>query len=546
MASRFPLILDEASNQLRELPVGDDLDLTGNNLTGLSSLSTTGGITAGGTITSPLILATNATVSGTVEALTYTIGGLPLLEQVSFNDILDAPTIPVDVNQLADTDGLLGGGFTGDYNDLINKPFIPIDLNQLGDTDGLIPTDLADLTDNSSLLAGGTFESLGDAFTFDGRADQLVVVNATEENLTTITTASILDGLTDTQITGALGFTPYNATNPDGFINTAIGITDALGYTPYDATNPDAFITGIAEADVTTALGFTPYNGTTNPNGYIDATEVVTAIGYTPYDGATNALGFLDAETQTIDDVLTQGSTTTQSLGTGALTSSGQVIATDLELSAAGIYFNHSNAISIDTQGGNTITIGGTGNTIIDSGGTITINASLAPGAGVGLGDNTNTFSDAWVSGFVNAGGLTSTDANLEIINNQANGIITLDADNAGVKMRTKYVELASSGGGSDSDRPSSPVTGTYMYNTTHAYHQIYMGDRDFVNAAGTGVVTGGWATFIPPIGGEPNADDIFAGMLAIADGLAWDPVGDGSQALMIFLNGGWVEIATN
>ena len=83
MASRFPLILDETNNQLRELPVGDDLDLTGNNLTGLSSLSTTGGITAGGTITAPLVLATNATVSGTVEALTYTVGGLPLLEQVN-------------------------------------------------------------------------------------------------------------------------------------------------------------------------------------------------------------------------------------------------------------------------------------------------------------------------------------------------------------------------------------------------------------------------------------------------------------------------------
>ena len=491
------------------------------------------------------MLATNATVSGTIEALTYTVGGLPLLEQVSFNNLLDAPTIPVDVNQLADTDGLLGGGFTGDYNDLINKPFIPIDLNQLGDTDGLIPTDLADLTDNGGLLAGGTFESLSDGFTFDGRADQLVVVNATEENLTTITTASILDGLTGTQITGALGFTPYNATNPDGFINTAIGITDALGYTPYNNTNPAGYITGIAEADVTTALGYTPYNGTTNPNGYIDASEVVTAIGYTPYNGATNLLGFLTSETQTLDDVLQLGSTTALSIGTGAITSSGQIIATDMQLNTGGLSFNHSNAFSIDTAGGNTMTIGGTGNLVLDSGNTIGVSATLSPAANIGLGDASNEFASAYISGNVSLGGIIADTANLQIDNNNASGTITFEAG-AGIRVRANYVELAQSGGGTDAQRPSSPSEGTYMYNSTHGYHQIYLSGRDFVNAAGNGLVTGGWATFIPPIGGTPNADDTFIGMMAIADGQAWDPIGDGSQALMVFLNNSWLEVATN
>lgn len=543
MASRFPLILDETNNQLRELPVGDDLDLTGNNLTGLSSLSTTGGITAGGTLTTPLVLATNATVSGTIEALTYTVGGLPLLEQVSFNNLLDAPVIPVDVNQLADTDGLLGGGFTGDYNDLINKPFIPIDLNQLGDTDGLIPTDLADLTDNGGLLAGGTFESLSDGFTFDGRADQLVVVNATEQNLTTITTASILNALTSGQVTGALGFTPYNNTNPDGFINSSVGITDALGYTPYDATNPDAYITGINEADVTTALGFTPYNGTTNPNAYINASEVVTAIGYTPYDGATNSLGFLTSETQTLDDVLTLGSTTTQSIGTGALTSSGQIVATDLQLNTGGLDFAHTNAFSIDTQGGNTMTIGGTGNLTLDSGNTITVNASLQAGTSINIGDSTNAFLDGYFSGNVSVGGIIADAANLQIDNNNASGTLTLEAA-LGLRVRTRYIELAQSGGGTDAQRPGSPSEGTYMYNTTHGYHQIYLAGRDFVNAQANGFVVGGWATFVPPYGGTPNADDTFRGMLAIADGVAWDPTGTGDEALMCFLNGNWETVA--
>ena len=38
-----------------------------------------------------------------------------------------------------------------------------------------------------------------------------------------------------------------------------------------DLTNDSGFITGITSSDVTTALGYTPYNGTTNPNGYISA-----------------------------------------------------------------------------------------------------------------------------------------------------------------------------------------------------------------------------------------------------------------------------------
>lgn len=35
-------------------------------------------------------------------------------------------------------------------------------------------------------------------------------------------------------------------------------VTDALGYVPYDSTNPNGYITGITSSDVTTALGYTP------------------------------------------------------------------------------------------------------------------------------------------------------------------------------------------------------------------------------------------------------------------------------------------------
>lgn len=93
-----------------------------------------------------------------------------------------------------------------------------------------------------------------------------------------ITSASN-NSLTSSQITTALGFTPYNTTNPSGYITgiTSGNVTTALGYTPYNSTNPSGYITGINSGNVTTALGYTPYNST-NPAGYTNNTGTVTSV----------------------------------------------------------------------------------------------------------------------------------------------------------------------------------------------------------------------------------------------------------------------------
>lgn len=57
-------------------------------------------------------------------------------------------------------------------------------------------------------------------------------------------------------------------------------VTTALGYTPYNSSNPSGYITGINSSMVTTALGYTPYNST-NPNGYTTNTGTVTSVGGT-------------------------------------------------------------------------------------------------------------------------------------------------------------------------------------------------------------------------------------------------------------------------
>ena len=100
-----------------------------------------------------------------------------------------------------------------------------------------------------------------------------------------------ISGIDSTDVTTALGYTPYNATNPDGFITgiDSTAVTTALGYTPYDASNPNGYITGIDDSDVTTALGYTPYNAT-NPDEFVNATEAAQAAPVQSVNGQTGTV----------------------------------------------------------------------------------------------------------------------------------------------------------------------------------------------------------------------------------------------------------------
>ena len=127
-----------------------------------------------------------------------------------------------------------------------------------------------------------------------------------------------ISGITSSDVTTALGYTPYDASNPDGFISgiTSSDVTTALGFTPYDASNPDGFISGITSSDVTTALGYTPYDSA-NPDGFISgitSSDVTTALGYTPYDSA-NPEGYISsAAISSLTDVLLTNVTNNQAL----------------------------------------------------------------------------------------------------------------------------------------------------------------------------------------------------------------------------------------
>ena len=51
MANRYPLIANSSAKQIQELATSDNLDLTGNNIVGVVSITASGNVTIGGTLT---------------------------------------------------------------------------------------------------------------------------------------------------------------------------------------------------------------------------------------------------------------------------------------------------------------------------------------------------------------------------------------------------------------------------------------------------------------------------------------------------------------
>lgn len=147
-----------------------------------------------------------------------------------------------------------------------------------------------------------------------------------------VDTSTYLTGITSSQVTTALGFTPYNATNPSGYITSA-ALTSYLTTASAASTYQTILVSGtsiktvngtsvlgsgniqidggvtsfntrtgaitLSSSDVTTALGFTPYNAT-NPSGYITSsaltpylTTATAATTYQPLDGDLTSIAGL-------------------------------------------------------------------------------------------------------------------------------------------------------------------------------------------------------------------------------------------------------------
>lgn len=147
----FPLILDTSNgNQLKELPSGEDLDLDGSGLLNLSSLSLTGGLTAGSASTTGNIsVGGNTTITGTIAVTgTGTFTGAITTADINSSGTIDAQSITINGEALS------ASQVQSDWNEtdntdpafILNKPNIPQEINDLTNVDTGSPPNNSVLT----------------------------------------------------------------------------------------------------------------------------------------------------------------------------------------------------------------------------------------------------------------------------------------------------------------------------------------------------------------------------------------------------------------
>lgn len=104
---------------------------------------------------------------------------------------------------------------------------------------------------------------------------------------------SYLTGISYSQVISALGFTPYNSTNPNGYTSNTGTVVSVSGTGTVSGLTLSGTVTSsgsltlggtlaLTSLQITQALGYTPYNST-NPNGYntgtVNSVGISSAIG---------------------------------------------------------------------------------------------------------------------------------------------------------------------------------------------------------------------------------------------------------------------------
>jgi hypothetical protein len=142
MANRFPLILDTSDeNKIKELPTGDNLDLTNSNIFNVGSIQATGTLTVQSVVVNGTALSDVAT-SGDYGDLT----GTPIAFSGNYNDLSNKPSIPTttrdltDVQDIQPTTGsvLQYNGITGRYEPVNINLNVDLSLFTLGDIGNVI------------------------------------------------------------------------------------------------------------------------------------------------------------------------------------------------------------------------------------------------------------------------------------------------------------------------------------------------------------------------------------------------------------------------
>jgi hypothetical protein len=115
----------------------------------------------------------------------------------------------------------------------------------------------------------------------------------TSANTWALDSNTYLSTITSGQVVSALGYTPYDSSNPNGYTNNTGTVTSVEGSGSVSGLTLSGSITSsgtltlggsltLTSANVVTALGFTPYDSS-NPNGYITSANLAGISGNTVY-----------------------------------------------------------------------------------------------------------------------------------------------------------------------------------------------------------------------------------------------------------------------
>jgi len=255
MANRIPLVVDTTDgNKIKELPVGDNLDLTNSSLLNATS----------------------------VQTQTLSIGGTAFTG--SYTDLTNTPTIPADISDLTDTQGLLGQGGGGGST-----------IIQGGG--GLIIT--ADDSVQRTILPGNTLQIQGSgdvstSFTNVGGTDTLTIsVSQSQDNNTTYTYTAV-DGVDSNS--KRLRLTDSNSATQDVTLvaGTNVGITRSGSELTLTSTDTDTSygLSSATDGDGDVVMRLTSSGGATDDVKVTPGTNISVT--------RTNDTSFVINNTQTI------------------------------------------------------------------------------------------------------------------------------------------------------------------------------------------------------------------------------------------------------
>jgi hypothetical protein len=291
--------------------------------------------------------------------------------------------------------------------------------------------------------AGSTAYTVGDLVIYNGTSWSRIPGG---NNVTAFNTRQGSITLTSSDVTTALGFTPYNSTNPSNHISlTGLSVTtnaasgggslsysNTSGVFTFTPPNLSNYLTSITSSNVTTALGFTPYNST-NPNNYItlSAHSITTNAGSSTsalsYSSTTGIFSFTPyalptASTSVLGGVKVDGTTITISSGVITSVASAPSITVTTNSASGGGELSYSSGVLTFTPANKTQLTNGAYTVTLDASGVVTLPTGLTGllradsgvvSAAVAGQDYIAPFSNPTLRGLVISSGLLSIDGNI-------------------------------------------------------------------------------------------------------------------------------------